>query len=676
MKLMRPGCSFALLLVSITLVQSCGKKPEYEGSYRGSTSVTKAAAEAPDVPKNMDSVPESPKFDFGSIRIKSDLYVAMDPLKLGPYQGYDTLEYALPAAADTNVMPDGTLVDVRGIAYLPKSNDPNEKFPTIIVFTGNHSGCGILPADPNDPRVDINNDFRLTGACPAGMIEAPSHKGYEYLANVLTSYGYAVISVNPNRGIQGINNFNSPIDPSYILARAALLRKHITYLKSGFARANSLDLQQLGLLGHSRGGDTMRAFYNTYKEPGEFQVRAIYELAPIDSGSGKSFDAPGVPWGVMIGACDGDVTAFQGIHPYRRMWAQKSSTSMISIVTLTGANHNYFNTEWQTTDARICEGDQQELWDYKAPLSTEGALYQATALKGVKGSARQRTVAQAFVTAFFRANVGIKKDPSLNRLLDSRYVLPKKLADMALIQREFLDFGTGLIVDEVSSEGSVGSDYNEYDIFTKGLVRSLTEVNWNSPNEQTWYQSNVWEQGKDLSQVASINIPIARREICDPVLAQENCGPSQAMDFSLQLVDVDGNLSMPFKAGQFAPLRNIVNRNTDPFNTYIPLLFDTISLPVQEMVGKLPDVNGKPFPLDQVMGVRFVFNQSKGGRLYVSKRWALEQSKTEYPAAQAASLALWTKESPNRITRSQPIQPAGVSPQDWARLKSASSVRR
>ncbi|MDQ3231152.1 MAG: hypothetical protein M3Q07_04965 [Pseudobdellovibrionaceae bacterium] len=600
----------------------------------------------------------------------------MDPLKPGPYVGYDTVEYALPAAADTSVLADGTLVDVRGIAWLPKSANPNEKFPVILLFTGNHSSCGILPADPNDPRVDFSVEFRLTGACPTGLIEAPSHKGYEYLARALTSYGFAVISINPNRGVQGVNNTASTVDRSYILARAALLRKHVSYLKVGFVRAAALDFQQLGLLGHSRGGDTMRAFYNTYKEPAEFQVKAIYELAPIDAGSGKPFDAPAIPWGVMIPACDGDVSSFQGINPYRRMLAQKSSTSLISIVTLAGANHNYFNTEWQTSDARICEGDQQELWDYKAPLSPEGISRQATALKGVKGSVTQRNLAQAFVTSFFRANVGDKKDPAVNRFLDPRYSLPKVLTDTANIQREFLDSNTGLIMDELESNGTVGAEYNEYDPFSLGLVRRLTEISWNSPSEQTWYQANLWLEGKDLNTIAAINIPIARREICDSVLAQETCSASPDLNFSLQLVDVDGKLSAPFKARQFAPLRNIVNRTRDVFGNYIPLLFDTMTLPVQDMLGKLPDIDGKPFSLDRVKGVRFVFDQTKGGRIYLAKRWTLDQSKIEHLVRTFTPIALQEPREANRITRQTSIEAAGVSQEDWERLKAASSIQR
>lgn len=682
---MRPSSKVLILLLPITSLilsaAACGKKPKRistitspiprgaEGSDElGNQGDNPAENQGENSSGDQDKGPvqETPVWNIKNESYTSALFLNTDLRAPGPLGSEPTtLEYALPAARDTEVRTDGTLVDVRGIVYLPSSTDAAATFPVIIIFTGNHASCGVLPANSDDPRVD-NATMRGNGQCPRGTVEAPSHKGYEYLAKTLTSWGYAVISINPNRGIQDQDGIDS--DPSLIRARAALLRKHIGYLSTEFELASSLDFKQLGLLGHSRGGDTVRTFYNLYKEPEVFQVQAVYEIAPIDSGSGTPYDVVGAAWGLLLGGCDGDVSNFEGINPYRRVLSAGKGDSLNSVITLAGANHNFFNSEWQTSDARICEGDQKELWDFEAELSPEGEALEELAFKGIKGSEEQRTLAEAFVTAFFRANLGSQKDEALNRVFDPSYALPAAISAIAPVAREFVDYRSQKLLTLTSTEGNVGKDAREIDeTIGKKIVRLLSQLTWGNPSSELYYQANMWKDGEDLSRFSAINIPVSRRErVCDLERDQEDCPISEATSFGIQLVDVAGNLSEPFSSEKFIKIRNLINRPDDD-GFIIRLLFDTISLPTQVMAGQLKDTQGDVFDMTRVKGVRLTFNEGEAATVFASKTWTAESKAVEYPKGDS-TLALLDGKPGAKVAEPAPKRP-GIDSATWRKLK-------
>lgn len=673
----KPLLSFLPLFFLLLTASSCKQKPDRvhaggrsavqgadEGTGKNQGSDNSGNGQNSGEVQNQEDKPIP--WDVKDERFSSGLFLNSDLSARGPYgSSPTTLEYALPAARDTKVMADGTLVDVRGIVYLPASTDAAKTFPVIIIFTGNHSSCGLLPADSNDPRIDDSTALATKAACPKNRVEAPSHKGYEYLAQALTSWGYAVVSINPNRGVQGNDGPNT--DRSLIEARAALLRKHITYLRTEFEAAKSLDFQQLGLIGHSRGGDAVRTFYNLYKEPDIFQVRAVYEIAPLDFGSGEAFDVVGVPWGVLIAGCDGDLFDYPGVNPFRRVLVSGKGDSVNSVTTIMGANHNFFNTEWQTSDSRICEGDQQELWDYEAPFSPEAEELEELGFKGIKGSATQRKLAEPFITTFFRANLGPDKDDALNRVFDPRYALPSAISGLAPVAREFIDYRSNKLLTLASTEGNVGKDAKELDPnLGKTILRFLSQLIWDKPSSESFYQANMWKDGEDLSRFSAINVPISRRETCSNNLAQEKCPLSKATSFRIQLVDVNDNRSEEFSSEKFMNIRNIVNRDSLDDDT-IPLLFDMISLPTQLMAGRLKDIQGNIFDMTKVKALRFNFDEGDGATVFASKTWTVETSPIEYP--KTVSTVALTGDKPVVRAAAVAKKKAGVDAAAWKRLK-------
>ena len=112
-----------------------------------------------------------------------------------------------------------------------------------------------------------------------------------------------------------------------------------------------LDYSQIGLFGHSRGGEGVRAALNQYRDlgsiwPSQFRnkprFRALFELAPVDGQTNRVLDAEGVAWNVLLPTCDGDVSDLQGQRVFDRMInarAEKAPTPK-SMFTVEGTNHN------------------------------------------------------------------------------------------------------------------------------------------------------------------------------------------------------------------------------------------------------------------------------------------------------------------------------------------------
>lgn len=137
--------------------------------------------------------------------------------------------YNLNPQVDTSVLPDRA-TEIWAKYYFP-NNLVGGPFPLVVLLHGNHGTCGI----GTDPRVDNNAQYTTNGVCPAGYTVSPSHKGYDYLANKLTSWGYIVVSINANLGITSGSNYlhnpnmfpEYPADPNLIWARGRLVLRHL-----------------------------------------------------------------------------------------------------------------------------------------------------------------------------------------------------------------------------------------------------------------------------------------------------------------------------------------------------------------------------------------------------------------------------------------------------------------
>ena len=114
-----------------------------------------------------------------------------------------------------------------------------------------------------------------------------------------------------------------------------------------------LDLDHIGLMGHSKGGEAVSRFLelNAGRQP-QYNIDGVVALAPSDSGNQAPGErAPGTNWAVLLPACDGDVFDVQGGNAFERAKAAPQGRRFAKFQWLVaGTNHDWFNTVWYQED--------------------------------------------------------------------------------------------------------------------------------------------------------------------------------------------------------------------------------------------------------------------------------------------------------------------------------------
>lgn len=619
--------------------------------------------------------------------------------------GFDVRDYAFPAAVDTILDPPvdgsrGEKTQVAGRLYLPKTESPA---PILVLLHGNHSTCGLFVpgTDPaTDPRFDFGANYTSSGACLAGEIVVPNHLGYDYLGRHLASRGFAVVTIDANRGITGING-NNDTNWSLVIPRGRLVLRHLEVINSwnregdeqgllgGLAVRGRFNLNSVGLMGHSRGGEGVRVALNMYEGTGshtyqwknekpEIGFRGIFEIGPVDFGSdGGSllYNAGDTPWTVLIPGCDGDVSNYMGVNPYRRMVANAQGQAKRSVVVAWGANHNFFNTEWQVSDSRECEGNQIPLWDNTAPIidapdwiwgGNANWWNWAPPRRGVKGSEAQRQIAKFLLTAFFEAN--LKDNVSLGRVFDPQYSLPEKLAQLAPFAREHTDAAHGrslkskTIIDGVLHRESVEiEDFAHFlDSRWMAFADSLRlryghnaeiERVSNTPLSALLMRWNaeglVRPPSVDFSvpadgmgaDVGYLDLVLNRVDECQYLVQADACRDyPEVLDFSVALVSVSGEVSRAVIISDYVQLKRHRDSTfsvswVDGFNSANSYSAATVYAQASEtLLNTVPLAtadfimdDGSPFPLRDLAAVRFVFDRSRAGGLVLENVFAVRR---------------------------------------------------
>ena len=254
----------------------------------------------------------------------------------------------------------------RKTSELAASNTP---YPVVLIIHGQHEHwranlATLRNLDP--PRtMDVVNAAGATVTVPVRTADAPadvnqrqvrSYRGYEELQRELARHGIVSISVNTNFA----NSVNSMIRmrSDTALRCLDLLRDKAENDKTSryFGR---LDFRNVGVMGHSRGGDAaidcVRLNEIRAQDPDDprpvYRIRAVCGLAPADS-SGEATGTGRLTLTsdddlfllLLYGSQDNDVYVGDPIRHYDRATCEKS------LIFVTGANHNRFNTEWGLAD--------------------------------------------------------------------------------------------------------------------------------------------------------------------------------------------------------------------------------------------------------------------------------------------------------------------------------------
>ncbi|HET6584179.1 MAG TPA: hypothetical protein VFG69_12040 [Nannocystaceae bacterium] len=269
---------------------------------------------------------------------------AADPDAPGPF-AVDVDEYSF---GDAVFAPPSlpSPVEIRGVIHSPAELDQGP-FPLVLVLHGRHSTCYDPDGNTGDPFQNVSQEW----PCFPNHEPIPSHRGYDYWAAQLASHGYVVASIGAN----GINAADGEADDGGALARAELLAEHLelwrqfaTTDRFGTQWNGAVDLQNIGLVGHSRGGEGVATFVGLdagLAEP--FGIGAVLLLAPTDF---SRVTVTGVPLAVVLPYCDGDVMDLQGVHYFDDgRYALPGDAAPKYVFTMGGSNHNFYNTVWSPT---------------------------------------------------------------------------------------------------------------------------------------------------------------------------------------------------------------------------------------------------------------------------------------------------------------------------------------
>lgn len=322
----------------------------------------------------------------------------------GPYR-IGTADYnfenefdLIPAGSTTPAYPN---VDVRAVVRYPATVAGAKKpvagkgsYPIVFFLHGNHSVCsagGFCSGDKSCPPAD----------------RIPNHLGYNYLLDVLASWGFIAVSIDGFDVTAAWSPFMSDYE-----ARGRLILRHLGKWRDwnqngtdpwGGLFHHRVDMTRIGLSGHSRGGEgVVAAEYINRTEGLGFHIKAINAIAPTDQDPYINY-VPDVPYFLLLAASDGDVSNLQGLRTYDR-------TSLASAVTQTekemlwvyGANHNFFNTVWTPSFGNACSFDDG---------SGEGRLSESL----------QRFVACQSIVPFFQ--LYLRNQPGYRKLFQGEVVV-------------------------------------------------------------------------------------------------------------------------------------------------------------------------------------------------------------------------------------------------------------
>jgi hypothetical protein len=515
----------------------------------------------------------------------------------------------------------GADLEVRGSVHYP-SDLANGPYPVLVWLHGRHTTC-YQTSNPSNTQLDW--------PCPAGYQPITSYAGYDYAARTMASHGYVVISISAN----AINANDASLSDKGGNARGVLVQHHLDLWNAwsstdstgpfGSLFIGALDLQNVGTMGHSRGGEGVIFNYEYNQSLGSpYGINAVLTLAPIDQN--RHFINQ-VALMNIAPYCDGDVTNLPGVYYYddARFFDNTDEQPKHNVLLL-GANHNFFNTVW--TPGSYIAGTADD-WLYVGS-STSNHCGPSSGTSGRLDTTQQKAIFNAYAAAFFRRYVGGEEvfDP----LLTTDVLTPpaSALVDSTEIYVSFhpgrtdrLDLNTtdSLGRDVINTMGgtvSLGPSMTSSPICGGGITMTACDaglgssqrphrgtsttdglgqmrLEWSATN--AYYDNEVPVAYQDLSEVQSL---LFRACLNFPVTSVAN------LNFDVQLIDSAGNVSSQ-------PVRNHTHaffKQPGTASFLLPkLVFNTVRIPISSFSG---------VDLHRIRHVRFAFDLTASSSILVS----------------------------------------------------------
>ena len=338
-----------------------------------------------------------------------------NPASTGSYEYTESI-YNFGAQALPLANIGGVRGEAEGKIYLPETGGER---PVVILLHGRHSTCyaeGISSASLAWPCAGTSRPLSI-----------PSYAGYDGTGRALASHGYAVVSISanavnandnqlaPDQGAQARGQLT--LDTLELLRKAnageeVSLRDAATGADVGLDDAldealsaadlkGRFDLDTIGLMGHSRGGEGMTSaatLNNALDEP--FGIKSVLPLAPVDFGR---MTVPNIPMDVILPYCDGDVSNQQGQHMLDDSRYAFDDDALRASTWVMGANHNFFNTVW--TPGLFPAGVSDD-WGATSTNQTCGPVA-SVADTSIRLSAKEQyDLGTAYMAGWFRLTLG------------------------------------------------------------------------------------------------------------------------------------------------------------------------------------------------------------------------------------------------------------------------------
>ncbi len=270
-----------------------------------------------------------------------------------------------------------------------------------------------------------------------------SDTGYAYLGELLASRGFIFASIDENFLNSGL--FHDP--PKQQSARGWMLLEHLKlWHKWNETSSNpffgKIDLNNVALMGHSRGGEaaaTAALFNKLSYYPDDatiafhygYPIKAVVAIAPVDGQykpAGQWRVIQDVNYFTIQGANDMDVSSFMGSRQWDHVRFSGIGPYFKSELYIYRANHGQFNTVWGRTDT----GAPGNWFLNLHPLLT---------------GEDQRQIAKVYISAFLEATLYGRREyvPLFQDYRKARNWLPR-----TLYENRYLD-----------STNHVISDFNE-----------------------------------------------------------------------------------------------------------------------------------------------------------------------------------------------------------------------
>jgi len=270
------------------------------------------------------------------------------------------------------------------------------------------------------------------GPFPLALIVHGNHEmsdfsdpGYQYLGELLASRGFILASIDENFLNSGL--FVDP--PKQQAVRGWMLLEHLKLWRTWSSTAgnpfyNKVDVENVALMGHSRGGEAAAtaALFNKlsfYPDDANirfhygFPIKSVVAIAPADgqykpAGQWRYID--NVNYLTLQGANDADVASFDGSRQWDHVRYTEAGPWFKAELYIYRANHGQFNTRWGRTD-------------FPPPLSW------LLNLKPLMSGEDQRRISKTYISAFLEATLHNRREyvPLFRDYRSARSWLPSTL---------------------------------------------------------------------------------------------------------------------------------------------------------------------------------------------------------------------------------------------------------